>query len=263
VTVLRLMVNSLVKSGYILGSRIDATSYESATRQIMQWADQRRSACIHAANVHMIMEAYDRRNFQALLNNADLNTPDGMPLVHMLRRLANPQQQRVYGPTLMLHVCAAAAQSGTAVALYGGRPEVLAELQKRLLILYPALQIAFAESPPFISAQELASDELVERITTSGARILFVALGCPKQEWLVYHLRTRLSMPMLAVGAAFDFHAGAVAQAPRWIQKLTLEWLYRLWQEPRRLWKRYAWNNPRFIILAGWQYLRGEGRTNV
>jgi len=245
-------------SAYILGTRIDATSYESATMRIMQWAEQRHSACIHAANVHMIMEAYDRSDFQAVLNRADLNTPDGMPLVHMLRRLANPRQQRVYGPTLMLHVCAAAAQAGTPVALYGGRPEVLGELQKRLVASYPALQITFAESPPFISAQELASDELVERITASGARVLFVALGCPKQEWLVNHLRPRLAMPMLAVGAAFDFHAGAVAQAPRWIQKLTLEWLYRLWQEPRRLWKRYAWNNPRFILLAGWQYVRGK-----
>jgi N-acetylglucosaminyldiphosphoundecaprenol N-acetyl-beta-D-mannosaminyltransferase len=234
----------------VIDISVNATNYASATKQIQIWAQAGGSYYVCAANVHMLMEAYDSPELRHLINQADIVTPDGMPLVWLMRLKGSSRQERVYGPTLMLHVLEAAARQKLRVGFYGGSPDVLEALVKRMQARYEGLNVAFACSPPF---REMSREEdlaIVEQIDRSGARILFVGLGCPKQEiWMAEH-RDRVKAVMIGVGAAFDFHAGIKPQAPLWIQKLGLEWFFRLCTEPRRLWKRYLYHNPRFVFLA-------------
>lgn len=240
----------------VLGMRVDATSYDDGARRVAAWAGEDRGRYVCVANVHMTMECFDDAGFRSLVNGADLVTPDGMPLVWVLRRLGVADAGRVYGPTLTLHVCDLAARMGIPVGFYGGRPEAIERLVPALVTRFPALRVAFAESPPF---RPLADDEdaaVVERIIASGARILFVGLGCPKQErWMAAHRET-LPLVQLGVGAAFDFHAGLVRQAPPVLQRVGLEWAFRLAMEPRRLARRYLRHNPRFLWHVAWQLLR-------
>lgn len=255
--------NSKPMHSYILGMRVDATSYKDAVSRVLDWASARESRYVCVANVHMTMEAYDSLEFQRIVNSADLVTPDGMPLVWMLRKLGVSNQRRVYGPALMDRLCEIASREGVPVGLYGGRRETLDELKARLRAKYPNLNIVYAHSPPFRSLTAAEDERVVEEINASGARILFVGLGCPKQErWMAEH-KGRIKAVMLGVGAAFDFHAGRVPQAPPWMQRMGLEWLFRLVMEPRRLWQRYAKHNPRFVVLALMQLLglrRFEGK---
>ena len=177
--------------------------------------------------------------------------------------LGTERSNRVYGPDLTLSVCQAAAEAGIPVGLYGGTPEVLDALQKNYRGRFPQLQIAYAYSPPFRPLTREEDEAVVQAINASGARILFVGLGCPKQEqWVAGH-RDRVQAVMLAVGAAFDFHSGRVRQAPRWMQRSGLEWLFRLLMDPRRLWRRYFRNNPRFLWLVIWQLLGGVDNRRV
>jgi N-acetylglucosaminyldiphosphoundecaprenol N-acetyl-beta-D-mannosaminyltransferase len=157
-------------------------------------------------------------------------------------------------------VCAEAAARGVPIGVYGGSPDVIERLPRRLAERFPGLRIAFAASPPYRALTPQEDAAMVDAIRESGARILFVGLGCPKQErWMAVH-RARLSCAMVGVGAAFDFLAGAKRQAPRWLQRMGLEWLFRLASEPRRLWRRYAIHNPRFVWLAGREVLRARGQ---
>lgn len=240
----------------ILGTNVNATSYKDATKQILGWANCRESRYICIANVHMVMEAYDDVSFREVVNNADLVTPDGMPLVWVLRRLGHRLKDRVYGPTLTLWVLEAAAKQGVPVGFYGGAPDVLERLIENIRKRFPDLQVAYKLSPPF---RNLSSDEdadIVREINASGARILFIGLGCPKQERWMASRKNRVQTVMLGVGAAFDFHAGNVRQAPKWLQNRGLEWMFRFMVEPQRLWKRYLKHNPRFAVLAALELLR-------
>ena len=240
----------------ILGMRVDATSYDDATQRVLAWAANNESRSVCVANVHMTMEAFDSPEFREIVNSADLVTPDGMPLVWMLRRLGVPTQERVYGPELTLRICEAAAQRAVPVGFYGGSERALAAMVENLKARFPSLQVAYAYSPPFRPLTLEEDDQIVNAINASGARILFVGLGCPKQErWLAAH-RGRVQAVMLGVGAAFDFHAGTVRQAPPWMQRAGLEWFFRLLMEPRRLWRRYFKHNPRFMVLATAQLLK-------
>lgn len=230
--------------------RVDPTSYAEATAKVLSWAEAGESRYVCVANVHMVMEAHDDPSFRALVNAADLVTPDGMPLVWMLRRKGFPRQERVYGPELTLRVAEEAARRSVPVGFYGGHPEALEALVRNLRARFPGLKVAYAYSPPFRPLTPEEDREVVEAINASGARILFVGLGCPKQErWMAEH-KGKIRAVMLGVGAAFDFHAGRVRQAPRWMQQAGLEWLFRLVMEPRRLWRRYMKHNPRFVLLA-------------
>ena len=234
----------------ILDIHVHETSYELATRQILTWARSGESRAIYATSMHGTMEAHDSVAFRQILRRADLITPDGMPLVWMMRLKGVRGQQRTYGPLLMLHVLEVAARQDIAVGFYGGAPETLELLLERVKALYPQLQVRYAFSPPF---RALSEDEVLsfrQEIISSGVRILFVGLGCPRQESWIDSQRGHIPAVMIGVGAAFDFHAGAKPQAPAWMQKLGLEWLFRLASEPRRLWKRYFYHIPRFIVLA-------------
>jgi N-acetylglucosaminyldiphosphoundecaprenol N-acetyl-beta-D-mannosaminyltransferase len=187
-----------------------------------------------------------------------LAVPDGQPLVWALRALGHPGASRVYGPELMARYCERAARSGTSVYLYGGRDQgALVQLTLNLRKRYPGIRIVGGYSPPFRALTSSEEHWVIDEINRSGADVVWVGTGQPKQEKWMAEMRDRLHTPMLVgVGAAFDFHAGLVAQAPQWMQKLGLEWTYRLAREPRRLWRRYARYNPRFVIGFARQYAR-------
>jgi N-acetylglucosaminyldiphosphoundecaprenol N-acetyl-beta-D-mannosaminyltransferase len=251
----RLLKPEPLQSRRILRTRVDATSYRHTCDQVLDWAAAGESRYVCVATVNNLIEGVDDPGYNALMEQADLVTPDGMPLVWGLRLLGVPDASRVYGPDLTPLVCEAAARRGIPVGFYGGQDDVLDDLAAALTARYPGLRIAYRWSPPFrpLTAEEEArvTDELVR----SGTRVLFVGLGTPKQErWMAAH--KGLPMVMLGVGAAFDFLSGRKRQAPPTLQRLGLEWLYRLVHEPRRLWKRYLYRNPRFVALFAAQLLR-------
>jgi N-acetylglucosaminyldiphosphoundecaprenol N-acetyl-beta-D-mannosaminyltransferase len=209
----------------------------------------------------MVMEAYDDPGLRKLVNEADLVVPDGMPLAWALRFLGIRRQQRISGPDLMQVICQLAEKQGIPVGFYGARPEVLDALVLQLQRLYPSMSIAYAVSPPFRPMDEAERAEVIDAIRASDARILFVGLGCPRQErWMAEH-RGHFPAVMLGVGAAFDFHAGSLRRAPQWMQRAGLEWIFRLAQEPRRLFWRYLKHNPRFLCLFVFQLFRHFTRT--
>ncbi|KPQ35958.1 MAG: N-acetylglucosaminyldiphosphoundecaprenol N-acetyl-beta-D-mannosaminyltransferase [Phormidesmis priestleyi Ana] len=233
----------------ILKTWISETSYASTCDRIQSLLQTRQSSYIIAANVHVVMTAYWQPKYRDILNQAALVTPDGMPLVWGMRWLGAKEQTRVYGPDLMLAWCDRAIQTHTSIYLYGSSPQTLQRLSTKLQQQYPNLQIAGTHAPPFrtLTPAEEALDR--ERIRRSGANVVFVGLGCPKQEEWMYRQLGKLDVVMIGVGAAFKFHSGEVSQAPRWMMRYGLEWLFRLAQEPQRLWSRYLLTNSAFVIL--------------
>ncbi|MCW3067692.1 MAG: WecB/TagA/CpsF family glycosyltransferase [Solirubrobacterales bacterium] len=211
-----------------------------------------------AAAVNLVMSAHEDAEALAAVLGATLAVPDGQPLVWALRALGHAGATRVYGPDLMARFCTRAARSGTPIYLYGGRtPDALLQLERRLRERFPGLQIAGGHSPPFRPLTAEEEDAVVAAINVSGAAVVWVGTGQPKQEKWMLKMRPRLTAPRLVgVGAAFDFHADLVPQAPRWMQRSGLEWVYRLAREPRRLWRRYARYNPRFLVGFVRQYTR-------
>jgi N-acetylglucosaminyldiphosphoundecaprenol N-acetyl-beta-D-mannosaminyltransferase len=236
--------------------RVDGTNYRDAVQAIIAWARAGESRYVCVATVNNAMEAYDSATFRGIMNSADLVTPDGMPLVWGLRLLGVGEATRVYGPNLMPAVLAAAEREGLPVGLYGAGPQVLEKLLSRLRHLYPALKVAYAYAPPFRPLTPAEDADVVAAIRQSGVRIVFVGLSTPKQEtWMASHCPEAPAV-MLGVGAAFDFLAGVKPQAPGWMQSSGLEWLFRLWSEPRRLWRRYLRHNPRFVLFFALQAAR-------
>lgn len=232
----------------VLGSFIDTAAWSEVILRISDWAVRRESRYVCICNVHSVVTASRQSAFGLVVNQADMATPDGAPVAWVLRKLGFAGQTRINGPDLMWRYCALAAESGQSIFLYGSAPETLILLQKRLLAQFPGLQIAGAYSPPF---RPLTLDEdaaVVEQINSSGACVVWVSLGCPKQElWMAAH-RGRIQSVMVGVGAAFDYHARTVRRAPLWMQRNGLEWFYRLCSEPRRLFVRYFTTNSLFII---------------
>jgi len=242
----------------VLGIPLAVSDYE----HVMDWMEAMIAAeqrgYVTAAAVNLVMSAREDPETRAAVLGATLAVPDGQPLVWALHALGHAPATRVYGPDLMAGFCARAARTGTPIFLYGGRsPEALQMLEARLRERFPGLVIAGGSSPPFRALTLAEQEETIAEIDSSGAEVVWVGIGQPKQEKWMLHMRPRLSAPLLVgVGAAFDFHAGLVSQAPRWMQRSGLEWTYRLWQEPRRLWWRYAHHNPRFVAGFARQYLR-------
>jgi N-acetylglucosaminyldiphosphoundecaprenol N-acetyl-beta-D-mannosaminyltransferase len=232
----------------ILGVNVATSSYDEVIQRSLLWASERRSRAIFFANVHVIMEAADNPAFLRRLNDADMVNPDGMPLVWALHWLGQSSAQRVYGPDATEALLAAAETAGVPVGFYGTSQAVLNLLIAAVRRMNPNLNIVFFESPPFRTLTPEEDAAAVERIASSGARLLFVGLGCPKQEnWIMEHVG-RVPAVMLGVGAAFDFLAGIKPQAPRWMMHSGLEWVFRFITEPRRLGMRYVKHNPRFVF---------------
>jgi N-acetylglucosaminyldiphosphoundecaprenol N-acetyl-beta-D-mannosaminyltransferase len=244
-----------LESRRILGTRVDATSYEDATARVLQWARDGQSHYVCVCNVHMVMEAHDAGGFQKLVNAADLVTPDGMPLVWVLRIMGIRRTPRVDGSTLTFHVCQAAAREGVPIALYGGSEETVAAFMVFARNNFPGIRIVDTISPPYraLTPEDVEAD--ARKLAASEAKIVLVALGCPRQErWMAEH-KPELNAVMIGIGAALDFHAGRVLRAPNWMQYSGMEWFFRLCMEPRRLWRRYLIHNPRFILLLLTQLL--------
>lgn len=239
----------------VLGAMIDVVGWDVALERLATWARERESRYVCICNVHSVVTATQNAEFGRVVNEADMATPDGAPVAWMLRRLGHAGQQRINGPDLMWRYCEQAVSRGESIFLYGGMPETLDILQRRLLEAFPGLQVAGAYSPPFRPLSSQEDDEVVERINASGAGVVWVSLGCPKQEkWMAAH-RGRVNAVMIGVGAAFDYHAGTIKRAPKWMQNAGLEWLHRLCSEPGRLWKRYLVTNTLFVIYAARQLL--------
>jgi N-acetylglucosaminyldiphosphoundecaprenol N-acetyl-beta-D-mannosaminyltransferase len=262
-------MNDIPAKQCVLGLGVSVTSYSQVLRQCRRWIEERRAwrpgaapaaplppgRSIFALNVHSVMTGVLCADIREVLNSADIATPDGMPLAWALRSFGAKGQARVYGPDMMLALCGQATREGHRVFLFGGSPETLPQLSHRLSIRFPKLTIAGAISPPFrpITAQE--DVEYVRRITEAEADIVFVGIGAPKQErWIMEHRSSLPGVVMLGVGAAFNFHAGTVSQAPAWMQRNGLEWLFRLWMEPARLWSRYLLLNPLFLVMWALQW---------
>lgn len=240
----------------LLGIGIDCVDYDAAVDRIVHAARECRHLGVSALAVHGVMTGHDDAQHRQRLRDLDLVVPDGQPVRWALNALHGVGlRERVYGPELTQRVCAAAAAAGLPVYLYGSTEVVLRELATNLEASHPGLQIAGARPSLFRPASADEQRSIAGEIAASGARICLVGLGCPRQEVFVHEHRDLLSMPMLAVGAAFDFHAGHLAQAPGWMQDRGLEWLYRLLREPRRLWRRYLVLNPRFVaaVLRQWR----------
>jgi N-acetylglucosaminyldiphosphoundecaprenol N-acetyl-beta-D-mannosaminyltransferase len=227
---------------------------------VIEWIDAMIASdsrgSLSAAAVHLVMLAQEDAEVRAAVLAASLVVPDGQPLVWALRALGHRSASRVYGPELMARYCEHAARTGTPAFLYGGRSEaVLIELTVRLRTRFPGLEIVGGHSPPFHEPSAQEDEEIAARIDASGAAVVWVGIGQPRQEQWMARMRPHLAAPMLiAVGAAFDFHAGLVPQAPDWMGRHGLEWTYRLAREPRRLWRRYARYNPRFVAAFARQY---------
>jgi N-acetylglucosaminyldiphosphoundecaprenol N-acetyl-beta-D-mannosaminyltransferase len=230
---------------------VSAINLNMALTQIDQWIAQQNHQYVCVTGVHGVMESQHDQALRRIHNEAGMVTPDGMPLVWLNQLAGNTHVDRVYGPDLMLALCDSSQSKGYRHFLYGGNtgvPEQLAlQLQKR----FPALQIVGTYSPPFRSLTAEEDQQIVDLINQTQPDIVWVGLSTPKQErWMSTHVGRLTASVLIGVGAAFDFHAGLKAQAPSWVQRSGLEWLFRLLTEPRRLWRRYLTNNPRFLLLV-------------
>jgi len=247
----------------VLGMTVHATTLERATATILDWAAGRESRMICAADAHMSMRHRDEAEFRRTMEHADLVTPDGMSLVRALRWKGFLDQQRVCGPDLTLALCEEAAIRGITVGFWGGEPAVLEELVLRLSTRFPGLRVGYAVSPPFRPLSEAENQAEVGRLHQAGVQLLFVGLGCPKQEhWMAAHKGT-VHAAMVGVGAAFDFHAGRIRRAPKWIQRSGFEWMFRIFANPRRMLGRAIRYYPRFVWHLAMARLEASRKGSV
>mgnify|MGYP000060356135 FL=1 len=241
----------------VLGILVNAVNYEAAVSKIIAAASAGKPMSVSALAVHGVMTGVLDSTHRYRINHIDLVLPDGQPVRWALNWLYHTElPDRVCGPNAMLQICERAAEEGLPIYLYGSQASVLEALSRNLCQRFPKLIIAGTQPSKFrqVSAQE--KQEIAQQIRNSGAAITFVGLGCPRQEVWAYEYRDELSMPLIAVGAAYDFHAGNLAKAPDFLSKIGLEWLFRMIKEPRRLWQRYVFLNPLYIWLFLLQALK-------
>ncbi len=241
----------------IFGVGVSRTTYDEAVETILQAAWRHRAAVVSCFAVHALVTASRDPELRRKVNTFEMITPDGQPVRWALNLLNRAGlNDRVYGPELTLRLCRKAAEQGMGIYLLGGSPAVLEALATNLTKQCPGLQIAGAESPPFRDLSPMEDEAMVRRIEASGAGIVLVGLGCPKQDVFAFAHRERIHAVQVCVGAAFDFHAGAKRMAPAWMQRWGLEWLFRLLTEPRRLWRRYLATNTLFVIKLAASLMR-------
>ncbi|MDJ0737364.1 MAG: WecB/TagA/CpsF family glycosyltransferase [Nostocaceae cyanobacterium] len=242
--------NKFQPSKKVIDFPITALPLEDQVKTILRWAVTRESKTVCVANVHMLMEAHWNPDFANVLKNADLVTPDGMPLVWMMRQMGARNQNRVAGMDILLTLCEKAQAQNTSLFFVGSQTQILSPMRKRLNKEFPNLKIAGMEPLPFRPLTPTEDEALMQKIHESGAGVVLVSLGCPKQEkWMAEH-KGKIKAVMIGLGGAFPVYAGIHKRAPRIIRDMGLEWLYRFIQEPRRLWHRYAKTIPPFMWLA-------------
>lgn len=252
-----------LKKATVFGLGISTGSFSEHVATIIAMGREHRSAYVCCVNVHMCMEAQADAMFREVVNGADLATADGMPIVKSVNKFNRLAQERVAGNDLMPAVLAEAEKAGLAVFLLGGQQQVLSKITTRMAIDYPRLKLAGTFSPPFRQATLAERQAEAELIGQSGAHIVLVSLGCPKQERWMAQMKGRVPAVMLGVGGAFLLYAGMDTRAPLWMRKASLEWLYRLALEPRRLWKRYLVTNTSFILLYVKELVRHRKTTGA
>jgi N-acetylglucosaminyldiphosphoundecaprenol N-acetyl-beta-D-mannosaminyltransferase len=246
----------------VIGFPVAALSFDAQIALMLKWAKGKLSKTVCIANVHMVIEANQNQGFADVLRSADLVTPDGMPLVWMLRLMGVAGQERVAGPDVLAALCSSAPKEGVSLFFLGSQTVILEKMRARLNQEYPALKIAGMEALPFRPMTAEEDEAIVQKLNNSGAGIILVSLGCPKQEvWMAAH-QNQVQAVMVGLGGAFPVYAGIHKRAPKFIQSWGLEWLYRLIQEPRRLWKRYFSTMPRFIWLALKQFMDDAKKSN-
>ena len=246
----------------VLGVGISAVNPASAMARIERWIADGTSTYVTVTGVHGVMESLRDPELMRIHNEAGMVTPDGMPMVWISRLRGFGHVERVYGPDLMLDVCARSIETGWRHYFYGGAAGVADALAERLKQRFPGLNVAGTYCPPFRPMTEQEDQQLVERINDAKPDVVWVGLSTPKQEyWMARHVRRVRAPVLIGVGAAFDFHAGLKPQAPRWMQRSGLEWSFRLLTEPRRLWRRYLVNNTAFVyhFLRSWTHAAGTG----
>lgn len=243
----------------VIGVPVSVTDYAETVEVLLDAAVMRRPLCVTALAVHGVVEAVRDPEMRDAIAAFDIVTPDGQPVRMALNLLHRAQlQDRVYGPTLMLNLCEAAAARGVPIYLYGSTEETVTALGARLSERFAGLQVAATEPSLFRPIEPEESAALAARIEASGAGLVFIGLGCPRQEKFAHAHCDLIGVPQICVGAAFDFHAGTKKQAPAWMQRNSLEWLFRLVQEPRRLAGRYLYTNTEFVARLARQYILGK-----
>lgn len=240
----------LLSRGLVIGMPVTIGSVHSVASHLLAKVRDGASGYVCVANVHMLVTARRAKHLASVLRGAEVVTSDGMPLVWTLKRQGHREAERVAGPDLVPQICELSALEQVPVYFYGGTSETLEAMRERLVQRFPGVRIVGMEAPPMLPEQPEVDDELVQRLRSSGARLIFVGLGCPKQEYWMAAYSPHVSAIMLGVGAAFDFLAGSKSRAPSWMQRTGLEWLFRLLCEPRRLWRRYAMTNGLFVYYS-------------
>jgi N-acetylglucosaminyldiphosphoundecaprenol N-acetyl-beta-D-mannosaminyltransferase len=249
---------TLIPSIEVIDSPITALTFEDQVNVILDWAQNQTSKVVCVANTHMLIEAYRSPELKTALRKADLVTPDGMPLVWMMKLLGLQNQNRVAGMDIFLATCQAASHQNLSVFCVGSQSKILEKMKVRLEQEFPALHIAGMNPLPFRPMTRKEDEDLIERINASGASIIFVSLGCPKQEIWMAKKAGKIHAVMIGIGGVFPVYAGIQKRAPRWVRESGLEWLYRLLQEPKRLWTRYRNTIPPFLYLAARQLFQHE-----
>ncbi|MDJ0664658.1 MAG: WecB/TagA/CpsF family glycosyltransferase [Acidimicrobiia bacterium] len=244
----------------VVGVPISTTSYDETLAAISSRPSD-TATTVAVCNVHSVMSARRNSELREAINRAQIATPDGVPIVWGLRATARREQERVYGPELMRQALVRTGELGWNHYLYGSTPETLDHLKSKIREIAPDAEVVGSYSPPFRDLTEAEKEQALRDIRDSEADVVWVGLGMPKQELWMQEVRSELpGVALIGVGAAFDFLAGTKKQAPEWMQRAGLEWLFRLIQEPRRLWRRYLWNNPAYLVLLGWQIIRTKVR---
>lgn len=242
----------------VLNAPLDLVDWPQSIENLVQWGRYRKSAVVCICNVHMAVTAERDKELAQVLDAAEMVTPDGAPVAWAMRRAGFPNQERINGPDLMWRYLAEAERLEQVVSFYGGMEETLISLRASMLSAFPALRIGGLLSPPFRTLTTEEDQAYVDKINAVGTAVLFVGLGCPKQEKWMHAHRGRINAVMVGVGAAFDYHAGTIKRAPLWMQRYGLEWFHRLCSEPRRLWKRYLVTNTLFILGMAKRGFRAE-----
>lgn len=241
----------------ILTMEVDVTDLSSAVDQTLTLANSKFGAYVCVSNVHMCMETFDAMFFRDIVNSADLVIADGRPISWAQQLLGHKHAKQVRGQDIMTVLCQESHNLALSIGFYGGSSEeVLERVISNLRKQFPKIKIIYSFSPPFRVLTKEEDQEVITNINNANVDVLFVGIGCPKQEiWMAEH-KESLGCVMLGVGAAFDFIAGDKKHAPRWMQKIGCEWLFRLFSEPKRLWKRYLKQNPRFIYHFATQFIK-------
>ena len=247
----------------VIGVHVSEVTYENAVEAISELAQSGEPGIVSCHAVHAIVTMSCDEELRNMVNAFEMITPDGQPVrwaMNLLNR--SGLRDRVYGPELMLQLCQRAERDQIPIYLFGGNDQVSEDLSKALTAKFPRLILAGAEAPPFRPLTEEEDEQVVQRINDSGARLIFIGLGCPKQDIFAYEHRDRIKGVQVCVGAAFDFHAGEKPMAPDWMQRTGLEWLFRLCKEPGRLWKRYLYTNSLFVWKVAIEFASGKNRRS-